>query len=154
RWASVARKCIWWMRMSSKGRHQSRRGLVERMRRRLNRGSYPRLQMLLIVSLTAGAGFLATTLLLPLGLHAMGPRYLLACVFAYLVFLFLLWIWLRSLASDFLDIPDVGFSSAPSNAIKGGGGQSAGGGSSASYEVDENAIGSEGFSDAFSAAGD
>lgn len=137
-----------------RGRGQSRLGLIEQLRRRLNRQSYPRLQMLLIVSLTAGSGFLASSLFLHLGLQAMGPRYLLACMTAYLVFLLLLWIWLRSQASDLLDIPNVNFSSSHRNAFEGSGGQSAGGGASASYDVEDSPADTLGVGDAFSAAGD
>lgn len=137
-------------------RNEPRPRMIERLRRRLDRDSYPRLQMLLIVALTTGSGFLASSLFLYLGLHAMGPRYLLACVTAYLVFLLLLWIWLRNQASDLIDIPDLGGGSYSSrkDSFEGEGGQSAGGGASASYDVDSRSGDSHGFGDALELAGD
>lgn len=84
----------------------SRAATVRRLRARLLQSSWPRAQMLLIVSLTAGAGLLSSLLLLSGGMTAMGPRYALAVAIAYLVFLGLLWLWLRSDSSDCqIDIP-------------------------------------------------
>ena len=53
-------------------RHQ----LVARLRDRLERQGFPRLQMLLLVSLTGAAGFVASFTLLRLGLTEMWLRYL------------------------------------------------------------------------------
>lgn len=87
---------------------------INRLRSRIERDGFPRLQMLLIVAITGAAGFLASYSLLRAGLTAMGLRYACALGIAYLVFLFLLWLWLRTSASDYTDIPDVsGFFSGP-----------------------------------------
>ncbi len=120
--------------------HFSRPRLIERLRRRLERDGHPRLQMSLLVAITATAGFLAAALLLRLGVVSMALRYFLACAVAYLVFLGLLWAWMRTRADDYADAVDL-----PSPARGGGegfegnGGSSAGGGSSASFEVDDSA---------------
>ena len=68
---------------------------VHRIRRVIERLESPRLQMMLIVALTGAAGFLASFVMLALGLHAMWLRYPLATVFAYGIFLALIWTWLR-----------------------------------------------------------
>jgi hypothetical protein len=81
---------------------------ISRLRARLERDSYPRLQMFLLVSLTGGAGFIASSVLLDLGLTTMWARYLVAFGFAYLAFLGLLWLWLRTKAEDYVDIPEPG----------------------------------------------
>lgn len=78
---------------------------VHRTRLRLMRLHSPRLQMLLIVALTAAAGFLASASLLDIGLQALGQRYALSVVIAYLVFLLLLRTWVR-LHDKSLDVPD------------------------------------------------
>jgi hypothetical protein len=85
----------------------ARAKLVERMRRRLEAQSYPRLQMSLIVSLTGLAGLLVSASLLKLGLHSMAWRYPLSLLIAYGVFLGLLWLWLRSRAEDWADVGDM-----------------------------------------------
>lgn len=81
----------------------SRRQLVERVRRELEQRSYPRLQMLLLVALTGGAGFLASVALLHSGWETLSWRYGLSVVIAYVVFLLLLWLWLRTDAADYDD---------------------------------------------------
>lgn len=126
-----------------------RHHLVARMRARLERKSFPRLQMLLLVSLTGAAGFLASFTLLHLGLSTMAPRYLLALGFAYIAFLGFLWLWLRTRADDYVDIPDLsGFSSTGSDSFEiphfsGGGGSGGGGGASGSFDVDTSGTGAE-----------
>jgi len=85
----------------------SRPRLIERLRRRLERDGWPRLQMLLIVAITGGAGFLASSIMLGLGLVSMPVRYFLACAVAYAVFLVLLWIWLRTRTEDWLEEADL-----------------------------------------------
>jgi len=72
-----------------------RDGRVGTTRRRLMRLHSPRLQILLIVALTAAAGFLASVSLLDIGLEALAQRYALSVVIAYLVFLLLLRSWVR-----------------------------------------------------------
>ncbi len=58
------------------------------------RFGHPRLISLLIVALTACGGFLASYGLYRLGIYSLWLRYVLAVVFAYLAFLFLLRVWL------------------------------------------------------------
>lgn len=69
----------------------------------------PRLQMSLIVALTAAVGFLCSVLLLSFGVNAMWQRYPLAVAVAYAAFLFFLWCWLRWREDDWsenLELPD------------------------------------------------
>ena len=114
---------------------------IAHTRRRLQRESFPRLQMALLVALTGGAGFLASFTLLHAGVHGMALRYPLALGVAYLFFLLLLWLWLRTKASDWLDLPlDLGRglpsssrSPGPAPFRSGGGGDFGGGGASASF---------------------
>lgn len=114
---------------------------VSRLRARLERDGYPRLQMLLLVSLTGAAGFLASSTLLHLGLTEMWVRYLAAFGFAYLAFLGLLWLWLRTSAEDYVDIPDIsglvpsgGSGGHDCGGFSGGGGSGGGGGASGSFD--------------------
>lgn len=97
--------------------------------------------MSVIVVLTAGSGFLASFALLHLGLPGMGGRYLAAVGAAYLVFLALLWVWLRFRNEDF-DIPDPGVdiptpstdsASSCADRLDAGGGQFGGGGASGAF---------------------
>lgn len=76
---------------------------VARMRARLLREGFPRIQMFILVSLTGLAGFGASAGMLAAGVDAMGLRYLLAMGVAYIAFLSLLWLWLRTSALDYLD---------------------------------------------------
>lgn len=112
---------------------------VFRMRRHLERESYPRIQMGLIVTLTGATGLLWSFLLLHSGVESMALRYPLALAGAYLVFLFLLWLWLRTRADDFVDLPDL-TNLVPSrstgnviDSIQGGGGNFGGGGANGSF---------------------
>ncbi|WP_206413227.1 hypothetical protein [Lysobacter enzymogenes] len=118
---------------------------IARLRERLERDHWPRLQMSLIVLLTGAAGFLASFGLLQAGMHTMALRYPLAACAAYAAFLLLLWSWAcshgRRRESD-SDWPDLdGFSDSSSNACASnpgwhsGGGRSGGGGASSSYEA-------------------
>lgn len=94
--------------------------------------------MLLVVSFTAAAGFLSSFLLLGAGLATMWLRYLIAVAIAYVVFLSLIWLWLRTKARDYVDVPDVG--SLPDISVTtapdfvGRGGEFGGGGASASFD--------------------
>lgn len=74
----------------------SRSQLIQRIRHELETRGYPRLQMMLLVALTGGAGFLASFTLLTCGVDSLALRYSLAVAIAYLVFLLLLWVWLRA----------------------------------------------------------
>ncbi len=85
----------------------SRQHHLQRLRGHLERDSFPRLQMMLLVLLTAGSGLLASFALLHAGLTHMGWRYGAAFLLAYGVFLGLLWLWLRTRAEDYTDIPDL-----------------------------------------------
>lgn len=89
---------------------------IHRLRNELEATGFPRLRMMLIVGLTGAGGFLASYLLLDAGMLSMASRYPLAVGIAYLVFLFLLWLWLRGSAEDYTDqvpdLPDGGHRSA------------------------------------------
>lgn len=119
----------------------SRYSEILRLNRKIRRDGFPRLQMLFLVAITGAAGFVASVALLHSGLHEMPWRYLLACMVAYAVFMLLLWLWLRTKAEDYADIPD--FSNAvPSHGGGGGechsyagnGGEFGGGGASGSFD--------------------
>lgn len=85
--------------------HRSRE--ISRLKYRLEREGYPRLLMAMLVSITGGAGFLASVLLLDAGLREMWARYLVSVGIAYAVFLCLLWLWLRNGAESYADLPDI-----------------------------------------------
>ena len=119
---------------------------VERVRRLLLRRGLPRVQMSLILAATGAAGFLVSVVLLHAGVSRMWLRYALAVLFAYLVFLLLLrlWLWLQGrdlhldgLADFNLTNVDSGFSSGGgSEAVAntfGGGGDFGGGGAGGSW---------------------
>lgn len=78
--------------------------LVDRVEKRLERRSYPRLQMMIIVSLTGATGLLVSATLLRLGLTDMGLRYPVSVLIAYCAFLVLLWLWIRKIAGDFSNL--------------------------------------------------
>jgi len=80
---------------------------ISRLRSQLELTGWPRLQMFLIVSITGGAGFLAAYWLLYFGVISMALRYPAALAVAYLMFLFLLWLWIRTTAADYIDAPDI-----------------------------------------------
>ena len=96
--------------------------------------------MMLIVMLTGLAGLLASFLMLSAGVLGMGTRYFFAMCAAYIMFLFLLWIWMRT-RGDAIDgdadpLPsDLAFDMpAPElHGFKGHGGSFDGGGASADY---------------------
>ena len=133
---------------------QSRSHQLLRVKERLERDGYPRFQMALIVALTGGVGFCATVVMLKAGLHSMVLRYPLALVLAYLFFLFLIWLWLRTTASDWTDglaAPDLpnGCSSSEGEAVSfqsGEGGNFGGGGSSGSFDLPSSGSSSGGGS--------
>lgn len=122
----------------------SRSQLIQRIRHELETRGYPRLQMMLLVALTGGAGFLASFTLLSFGVDSLALRYSLAVAIAYLVFLLLLWVWLRTDfdAYDGLDEVAVEIVEAISDVaahgagrVVGGGGQFSGGGSSGRWDA-------------------
>lgn len=111
---------------------------ILRIRGGLERSSFPRLQMLLLVALTGASGFVASFLLLQAGMLAMWSRYLAAFGVAYLAFLLLLWLWLRTRADDYANLADFGgspSSGCSSPGYGGLGGQFDGGGASASFDT-------------------
>ncbi|NNG25174.1 hypothetical protein [Telluria aromaticivorans] len=112
---------------------------VARMRARLLRDSFPRIQMFILVSLTGLAGFGASIAMLAAGIDAMALRYTLAMGVAYIVFLLLLWLWLRTSAADYIDLvptdPGGGQGAEGAAEFTGGGGSFDGGGASANFDV-------------------
>lgn len=133
---------------------------VSRMRLQIERDSYPRLQMFFLVLLTGGAGFLASFSLLEAGMDAMSMRYPLAVGIAYLVFLFLLWLWLRTSARDYADGIDPSFIPMPRRSsttareepFVGKGGEADGGGASGNFDLPDD--GSLSVSDAADPVGE
>lgn len=92
--------------MRHRPRH-SRHREVLRVRGKPETFSFPRLHMLALVALTGMAGFMASALLLSGGMLTMWSRYLAAFGIAYLAFLCLLWLWLRTRTEDWSDFPDL-----------------------------------------------
>jgi hypothetical protein len=115
---------------------------VQRVKDRLVRESFPRIQMVLLVSLTGGFGLLASFVMLQFGVDSMALRYPLALAVAYLFFLFLIWLWIRTNADDYMDAPDI-IELMPSSIRTGGapdfsgggGGNFGGGGASGSFDA-------------------
>lgn len=112
---------------------------IQRIRSDLEREGLPRLQMSLLVALTGISGFVASYTLLHAGLTEMWLRYLASFAVAYLTFLMLLWIWLRTRADDYADIPDLSNVIPSGNVgsgsrVGGEGGDFGGGGASASFD--------------------
>lgn len=105
------------------------------MRARLLRQGFPRIQMFILVSLTGLAGFGASVGMLTGGIDSMALRYTLAMGVAYIVFLLLLWVWLRTSAADYFDVPLQGGGpnarspDGPDDFVGGGGGFDGGGAS-------------------------
>jgi hypothetical protein len=115
----------------------SRATAVARMRARLLREGFPRIQMFILVSLTGLAGFGASVAMLAAGVDAMALRYLLAMGVAYIVFLLLLWLWLRASALDYIDLVPTGGHDAdpvPADVFAGRGGSFDGGGASGNVD--------------------
>lgn len=119
---------------------------IQRVRERLVRESFPRVQMALIVALTGGFGLLASFVMLQFGLGSMAIRYPLALSLAYCFFLFLIWLWLRTNAGDYLEpdvlelVPESRFSACAPDFKGGGGGDFAGGGATGSFDGPATAI--------------
>ena len=116
---------------------------IQRMRARLLREGFPRIQMFILVSLTGLAGFGASAAMLAAGVEAMALRYALAMGAAYIVFLLLLWLWLRTSAADYIDLPvdgsaDSGHAADGGGDFAGAGGSFDGGGASANVAFGES----------------
>lgn len=113
---------------------------IQLMRTRLLHEGFPRLQMFILVSLTGLAGFAASAAMLAAGVDTMALRYTLAMGVAYLAFLLLLWLWLRTSAADYLDVMPYAGSDGDASAkdtgddFTGGGGSFDGGGASANVD--------------------
>lgn len=112
--------------------------VAERLRKELLERSFPRLQMLLLVSLSGLAGFLVSVSLLHAGLSSMAIRYFVAAIGGYLFFLLLVRLWLahqRGQWSPHGDVSlEVGGEAGPNGpGFFGEGGEFGGGGASGSY---------------------
>lgn len=114
---------------------------IHKLRSKLEQHGYPRLQMALLVSITGASGFIASYVLLSNGLLTMWLRYLLAFGIAYLVFLGLLWLWLRTSASAYdgiesaIPVPDsIATPGTSHSAFSGQGGNFDGGGASGNFD--------------------
>lgn len=126
---------------------------IRRIKTDLERDSFPRLQMLLLVTLTGASGFFASFVFLHAGLVEMWRRYLVSFGVAYVVFLFLLWLWLRMRASKNQGYPDLSGangadsgssgssgSSSPGTFHSGKGGDFGGGGASGSFDASPEGV--------------
>ncbi|MDH5407422.1 MAG: hypothetical protein OEZ33_00750 [Gammaproteobacteria bacterium] len=118
----------------------TRSKLIKKIRRKLEKTGYPRLQMSFLVLVTAASGFIFSYTLLQFGLTSMWLRYLVVIILAYMIFLLLLWLWLRTRADDYFDIVDVADAipmprggNAPVDVFSGDGGSFGGGGANASF---------------------
>lgn len=118
--------------------HLVRPWALARTQQQLQQEGYPRLQMALLVALTGLSGLLTSFVMLGQGLTSMAVRYPLALAIAYLVFLALLWLWLRTRAADYLDLvptPPTGQGSSDLAPLRSGsGGEFGGGGATASFD--------------------
>lgn len=133
----------------------NRKHELAKIRDVLNRDSYPRLEMFLLVSFTGMAGFFASYVLLNFGMTTMWIRYLVSIGFAYVIFIGILWIWLqwktRNKGSssgledgvinlDGIWVPNIKGGAASEPSISGGGMYS-GGGSSVDFSSDTSSGG-------------
>jgi hypothetical protein len=123
--------------------HSLRIREVSRIKKRLLAFGYPRLEMLVIVSITGGVGLASSYWLLRFGISNMPARYAAAIGIAYLVFLGLLWVWLRTTGQERANLPDAAgppTDGGASHAAREGGGYNGnegefgGGGASGSFE--------------------
>jgi hypothetical protein len=126
-------------------KYTSRHQIIQRIQHAIERRGYPRIQMLLLVALTGGAGFLASYSLLHAGVETIAWRYGLAVAVAYAFFLLLLWLWLRTRAEDYDGLEDVvaeivdgipDRAARPAHGYEGAGGNYGGGGASGRWDGD------------------
>ncbi len=110
---------------------------TERLRQLLKRRAFPRIEMTLMLAVAGLAGFLASALLLHLGLTSMSTRYPMAVLVAYATLLLLVRGWVaRHLHGrrshleplDVVDIPTCGSPPAEPSQPEFGGGSFGGGG--------------------------
>lgn len=116
--------------------------------------------MTLIVALTGGFGLLASFAMLHAGLDSMAARYPLALLSAYLFFLFLIWLWLRTNAEGYMDAPDIAdllpsprLSAGVPDFKSGAGGDFGGGGATGTFDSPSSAF-NEATSSPFGSVGD
>lgn len=90
------------------GQDKERRRLVEQAHRYLEAAGRPRLVMLGVLAVTLASGFLASVVMMHLGVGRMPIRYPLAVGVAYATFLWMLRAWLRhqTIVSDVSDDPE------------------------------------------------
>lgn len=140
----------------------NRRKLMKKAHDWLMRKSMPRVQMCIMVCATGISAFLFSSLLLKMGVSQMHIRYLLATIFAYLIFLLFIWLWItyyrrkiniteRHNDIDITDLDptfiDPDFS--PHTSLFEGG-SSGGGGATRSFISDNSSIGNQTGNDAIS----
>jgi uncharacterized membrane protein YgcG len=108
-----------------------------RLRERLLAESFPRAQMLAILSLAGVAAFLCSALLLRFGIAGMPARYCVAAAVGYGSFLALVRVWIswqRGRWNPDFELPDTGAGGGSGAAsFEGGGGSFGGGGANASF---------------------
>lgn len=127
----------------------TRKNQLAKWRTIINRDSYPRLEMFLLVSFTGMAGFLTSLSLLHFGFNTIWLRYLVSMGVAYAVFIGLLGIWLAwktnrttSGLDGLDDLSDFAIMSSNNNhgaSFHGGGGSFDGGGASGDYDSGDSA---------------
>jgi hypothetical protein len=88
------------MRVEPESGRPTRETLLAKMRAHLGQISSPRAEMALIVGATASIGFLASRILLALGLENIAERYACAVGIAYAAFLLCIWVWLLATADN------------------------------------------------------
>ena len=138
----------------------SRQRAVRQAAHRLQRFGWPRLEMLLIVSLTGLVGFIASFVLLLVGFEQMWQRYPLAIGIAYLAFLLQLWWWMHARHEDTIDLGNIdpiqsgGSRDGHGGGMEGGGGEFGGAGSSGDWDAPAELSADSPFDAVTDAAGD
>jgi hypothetical protein len=114
---------------------------IARIERFIEARRHPRLMLFVIVLLTGITAFAASLLFWHLGVAWMWLRYPMTVTLAYIVFVLLVWLWLRS-QEDHADVPDLssldpgalGSSGHAGECVHGAGGDFAGAGASAGFD--------------------